>query len=290
MKTVLFAIAFASCLTAQTLQVKVGKHSTAIPRVCEGVVPAVLNGEMDQAALIRESICKGAGDIMIEYTYLVDILRREKKYAGIEQKAWTYEVFIPTLKSGITTTGILILTKCDGLPVPPDEQERSRLRAAQKLEDEEERISKRVVEITSALSTGMQPLGTYTRTNQRGNTLDVSTFLKNGDLTLLRRESQNGRDTLIFGFSPRRDAQFNENEKYIAQLTGEISIDASDHIVTKLVAWPSIAPSGHSPAQGKQTPAVSLEMLRLNNGFWLPAMIALTELITQSSLEGVTWT
>ena len=116
-------------------------------------------------------------------------------------------------------------------------------------------------------------MGVYVRSNRGGNAvLAVSTFLSNGELTLLRRETQNGRDTLVFRFFPRPGAQFKENEKYIAQLTGEISIDVSDHIVTSLVAWPIIASAEHADAQKKQPPAVSLEMLRLKTGVWLPAV------------------
>jgi hypothetical protein len=74
----------------------------------------------------------------------------------------------------------------------------------------------------------MLPLGMYARTGinrsafgvSRGNVrLDVTTFLTNCELTLLRREPKDGRETLVFRFTPRPEAQFNENEKYVAQLS-----------------------------------------------------------------------
>ena len=274
-KSILLTVAAGSYVTAQNVEVKLGKHSTAIPKVCESVVPSSLEGQLDVPALVKEAICKGAGDMIIDYTYVLNIVRREKKKAHIEEKKWTYEVFIPTLKSGIRTKGILVLTNRDGVPVSPDELEKARLHAAHRLEEEEEKISRQraPAETKIAPATGMRPVGVYVRSNRGGNAvLAVSTFLSNGELTLLRRETQNGRDTLVFRFFPRPGAQFKENEKYIAQLTGEISIDVSDHIVTSLVAWPIIASAEHADAQKKQQPAVSLEMLRLKTGVWLPAV------------------
>ena len=275
-RSILFAMAIASCVTAQGLRIDVGKHSTAIPKVCESVVPASLGDQLDVPALVKETICKGAGDMMNEYTYVMNIVRREIKKAGIEEKTWTYEVFVPTLKGGSHSKGVLVLTSRDGVAVPPDELEKNRLRAAHRLEDEEEKISgQRVSTETKVVPVnGMLPLGTYDRLNRAGSaTLDVNTFLTNGELTLLRRETQNGRETLVFRFSPRVNAQFKDNEKYISQLTGEISIDVNDRILTRLVAWPSIANAENTSAQTTRPPAVNMEMLRLNTGVWLPALI-----------------
>ncbi|HEY5883605.1 MAG TPA: hypothetical protein VIT88_02915 [Pyrinomonadaceae bacterium] len=274
LKSILFTLAASSCVTAQLSEIKIGKHATTIPKVCESVVPASLEGQLDVPALVKEAICKGAGDMMIEYTYVLTIVRREKKKASIEEKAWTYEVFIPTLKSGIRTKGILVLTSRDGVAVPPDELEKARVQAAHRLEDEEEKISRQRAPSKTKIApaTGMQPMGMYVRSNRGGSVLlDVSTFLANGELTLLRRETQNGRDTLVFRFVPRPDAQFKENERYIAQLTGEISIDVSDRIMTSLVAWPLSSTGEQAGAQKERPPAVSLQMLRLKTGVWLAA-------------------
>ena len=271
LKSILFTLAASSCATAQVTEVKLRKHSTAIPKVCESVSAASLQDQLDVPPLVKEAICKGAGDMIIEYTYVMNIVRREQKKAQIEEKRWTFEVFIPTLKSGIHTKGILVMTSRDGVPVPPDELEKARLQAAHRLEDEEEKISRqRAPAETQLATTGMQPVGEYGRTNRRGTAvLDVKTFLENSELTLLRRETQNGRDTFVFRFFPRSGATFKENEKYIADVTGEISIDVSDRIVTRLVAWPATAE--HADAQKERPPAVSLEMVRLKTGVWLPA-------------------
>ena len=76
---------------------------------------------------------------------------------------------------------------------------------------------------------------------------------------------------MIFSFAPRQKAYFNEKEKYISQLTGEIWRDATDHIVTRLVGWPEEAKNnGPGPAAAEKPPAVYYEMMRVRDGFWLP--------------------
>ena len=80
--------------------------------------------------------------------------------------------------------------------------------------------------------------------------LAIHTFLRTCELTLARREQHDGRETLVFNFTPRPDAQFANNEKYIAQLTGQIWIDAQDRIVTRLAGWPmSGANNANPPSQ-----------------------------------------
>lgn len=290
MKSLLLIVVAASCVMAQSLEIKVGRSSRQIPKVCESVTPASLAGQLDVQALAKEAICKGAGDALVEYTYVQNVVRREKKKKGIEQKTWTYEVFIPTLKSGIRTKGILLLTSEDGVAVPPDELEKARVRAAKKLEDEEEKISQKrsSTENSSAVATGMRPIGSYLRLNRAGSAvLNVNTFLLNGELILLRRETQHGRETLVFKFTPLPNAQFDDKEKYISQLTGEISIDAADHILTKLVAWPANAAAMNVTAEKERLPAVSFEMLRLDTGVWLPALTHINGVDYAELFEGI---
>ncbi|HEX3086581.1 MAG TPA: hypothetical protein VHP99_18745, partial [Pyrinomonadaceae bacterium] len=96
---------------AQNVRVDVGKHSEAIPKVCKSVVPASLDGAIDVPSLVKEAICKGAGDMMIEYTYVLNSKRRDKDKKGKEKAtSTTYEVFIPVLKSGTRTKGVLVTT------------------------------------------------------------------------------------------------------------------------------------------------------------------------------------
>src|SRR6185503_5113715 len=103
---------------AQNASVSVGKQAGRIPKACESVVPASIEGAVDIPALVKEADCKGAGDMIADYSYVMDSLGRSVDKKG-HTKEWstTYEVFIPTLKSGTRGKGILVVTARNHVPV-----------------------------------------------------------------------------------------------------------------------------------------------------------------------------
>jgi hypothetical protein len=289
---------------AQNASVSVGKRASRIPKACEGVVPASIDRPVDIPALVKEAYCKGAGDMMTEYSYVLNSAGRSKDKKGqTKEDSTTYEVFIPTLKSGTRGKGVLVVTSRNGVPVPADELEKARTQAGERLEKAEEK-SAREGQSTPATDSGvkgMLPLGMYTHTtNNRSSfgskgsaALAIHTFLKTCDLSLARREQHDGRETLVFKFAPRSDAQFSDNEKYIAQLTGEIWIDAQDRIVSRLVGWPSLSAENTNPLNPSLTPverppAVFVEMLRLPEGVWLPRVVRINGADYQKLFDGIT--
>ena len=121
-RVVLVTLTFLCPVIAQNVRVDMAKRSTAIPKVCQSVVPASLEGTIDVPSLVKEAICKGAGDMMVEYTYVLNSSRRDKDKKGQEKEtSTTYEVFIPELKSGTRTKGVLVTTSRNGVPVTPAE-------------------------------------------------------------------------------------------------------------------------------------------------------------------------
>ena len=289
---------------AQNVHVTVGKDVSRIPRVCESVVPASIEGTVDIPALVKEAYCKGAGDMLAEYSYVMNSLGRSKDKKGqTKEGSTTREVFIPTLKSGTRGKGIMVVTARDGVPVPAAELEKARTEAAERLEKAEEKNARETPSPPRADSSvkGMVPLGMYTHTTHNQSSLlkkgsaalAIHTFLKTCELTLMRRGQHDGREILVFNFAPHPDAQFNDNEKYIAQLTGEIWIDAHDRIVTRLTGWPSLVAglpgsTNPPPASGERPPAVYVEMMRLPEGIWLPRVIRINGADYQKLFDGVT--
>jgi hypothetical protein len=289
---------------AQNASVTLAKGASRIPKVCEAVVPASIEGAIDIPALVKEAYCKGAGDMMADYSYVMNSVGRSKDKKGqIKEESTTYEVFIPTLKSGTRGKGILVVTRRNGVPVPADELEKARTQAGQRLEKAEEKSAR---EAPSAPATdpgvkGMLPLGIYTHTTNNHSSfgskgsaaLAIHTFLRTCELTLARREQYEGRATLVFSFAPRPDSQFADNEKYIAQLTGEIWIDAQDRIVSRLVGWPSLSAENTNPLNPSLTPvekppAVFVEMVRLPEGIWLPHVVRINGADYQKLFDGIT--
>jgi hypothetical protein len=292
-RTILLALTLSSPILAQNVRVEVGKHATPIPKICVSLSPANIEATVDIPALVKEAMCKGAGDMLIDFTYVVDSVKREKSKKGKEkEERITYEVFIPTLKSGARTKGVLVVTSHNQVPVPAAELEKERSRAAERIEKEENKIARDTPEPADAPApvTGMLPLGMYGRTGinreafgvrRGGVSLAIFTFLRTCELTLVRRDKTE-RETLVFSFTPRPDAQFTENEKYVAQLRGEIWIDAQDRIVTRLTG----VPVGTPP---EQPPAVYVEMMRLpQHGIWLPRVTRINGADYPRLFDGIT--
>jgi len=288
---------------AQNAQVTLGKRASRIPKSCELLVPASIEGTVDIPALVKEAYCKGAGDMMTEYSYTMNSVTRSKDKKGqTKEESTTYEVFIPTLKSGTQGKGILVVTSRNGVPVPANELEKTRAQAGERLEKAEEKNARETAtpSETDPNVKGMLPLGMYTHSTTNRSSigskgsaaLAIHTFLKTCDLRLVRRELHEGRETLIFRFSPRPDAQFSDNEKYIAQLTGEIWIDVQDRIVSRLAGWPPLGPDTN-PLNPSLTPverpaAVYVEMVRLPEGVWLPHVIRINGADYQKLFDGIT--
>jgi len=289
---ILLASSSLSPITAQNMSVSLSKRATNIPEACQSVVPASIEGRVDIPALIREAICKGAGDMLIEYAYVMNVRsRKQEKRRQIKEETTTYEVFIPTLKSGMLGTGFMLVTSRNGIPVPPAELEKERRKTGERLEKEEAKLANADTPAPSTNSDtlkGMLPLGMYTRNtiNRRSAfgtrigsaSLDVAAFLGTCDLSPLRRERPDGRETLVFRFAPRANAHFEDNERYIIQLTGEIWIDATDRIVTRLSGWPRGPATQTLTGSSAEPPAIYAEMIRLREGIWLPRLIRINGL------------
>jgi hypothetical protein len=293
---------------AQRASVSLSKRASLIPKSCEAVVPASIADPIDVPSLVKEAYCKGAGDMMTDYTYVMTSVGRSKDKKGqTKEESTTYEVFIPILKSGTSGRGILLVTSHNGVPVPADELEKARQEAGKNLEKAEEKneTERPWAPETAAEVKGMLPLGMYTRsTNNHSSfgrsssaSLAIHTFLSTCELTLVRREPHEGRETLIFNFTPRPDAQYAKSERYIAQLTGEIWIDAQDRIVTRLIGRPALSLTNTRPAKQvakpsptttELPPAVYVEMMRLPEGIWLPHVIRLNGADYQKLFDGIT--
>jgi hypothetical protein len=65
-------------ISAQHASVSIGKRASRIPKSCEGVIPAAID-PIDIPALVKEAYCKGAGDTLADYTYVMDSVGRSIK-------------------------------------------------------------------------------------------------------------------------------------------------------------------------------------------------------------------
>ena len=288
-------------VSGQGVRVELAKQINRIPKGCESVVPASVDGQIDMRALLNEALCKGAGDMLTEYSYTLTSNRRIKNKNGeVKETTTTFEVFIPTMKNGGRARGILVATSHDGVPVAPAELEKDRMKAGERLEKEEAKLEREPSLPPSAEETatkGMAPIGMYARTfvhhssltADRGAALAIQTFLQTCQFKFLKRAANEGREVLVFNFTARPDAQFREYEKYVAQLSGEIWIDAQDHIVSRLVGWPVAQQDNTGNSNpNERPPAVYVEMTRLKEGTWLPHMARINAADYPKLFDGIT--
>jgi hypothetical protein len=97
------------------------------------VVPASIEDPIDIPALVKEAYCKGAGDMLTEYTYVMTSTGRSiDKKGKTKEETTTYEVFIPMLKNGTRGKGILVITSRNGVAVPAEELEKARQEAGKR--------------------------------------------------------------------------------------------------------------------------------------------------------------
>ncbi len=75
---ILAAVILSSPIVGQDARVEVSKHLTAIPKACASVSPALIENTVDVEGLVKEAICKGAGDMLTEYTYVMTASSREQ--------------------------------------------------------------------------------------------------------------------------------------------------------------------------------------------------------------------
>ena len=95
----------ASPLLAQNTRVEVGKNSRPIPTGCISVIPAAIEPTVDIPALVKEAICKGSGDMLSDYTYVVDSVKREKDVLAdkYRQQGKPENVIEKIVESGLKT-------------------------------------------------------------------------------------------------------------------------------------------------------------------------------------------
>ena len=109
------------------------KRASRIPKSCEAVVPASIEGPIDIPALVKEAYCKGGGDMLTEYSYVMNSVGRSKQERTDERRIHHLRGFIPTLKSGTRGKSVLVITSRNGVPVRADELGKARLEAAKRL-------------------------------------------------------------------------------------------------------------------------------------------------------------
>ena len=241
----------------------------------------------DMNTLLRESICKGTSRLITEYTYLFESTRHRKNDKGIiEKETELYEVYVPPVRTGRLTAQIRILLSRNGIPVPPGDLEKARLRAGERLEKAEKEASSQAAESASFMQwcSGISPIGTYFTVIAPGQAREAR--LRFTPLSILRfsffdsprYEDIDGRKMIALNFKPREGVSYEVYERYLAKIVGTIWIDAEEKIVARIEGWPvtrdnSLQNTIRAHLAAGREPAILYEQIRLPDGIWLPKKI-----------------
>lgn len=223
-------------------------------------------------ALIKDALEHGRKtNLLNDYTYTWRIEQATfKKNGQRESSSVTYEAYSPTIKSKGITRFVMIKTKQDDQPLPPDKLEKERQKGIEQMlraEAEAQRVNQQHPQEPS-----INPIGVYFTLSVKrlfGDDLklNVRTILQQFDFSAPREEVVAGRPTLVLDFRPKPDAVMPESETFLARSIGTIWIDLQNRIVIRVEGWPS------DLAQRAGTPAFIYQQVRLNDGVWMPQSI-----------------
>ncbi len=232
---------------------------------------------IDVPSLVKAATENGRkSKLMTEYTYTWRMEQTIEKKGQRKQTSTTYEAYAPTLKNKGVTRFVMLKTKEDDQPLPPDKLEKERQRGIERLmkaEEETQRFNQQhQQEELPASSIGVYFSFSVNRMFGGDVMLNVKTILQNSDFSLPRREMIEGRPVIALDFRPKPDAKFDKEEAFLAQSSGTVRIDEQEKIVVRVEGWPS-----KSPVRGKH-PAFFYQQIRLPEGVWLPSSIQINGL------------
>lgn len=241
-----------------------------------GSVTASPQQTPDVPALIKAAAENGRkSKLLAEYTYIWRTQQTEEKKGKHKQSSITYEAYMPTLKNKGTTRFVMIKTKQDDQPLPPDKLEKERQRGIERLmkaEEDAQQINRQHQEEPPANSIGVYFSLSVNRLFGGDVALNIKTILQSCDFNSLRQETIDGRPAIALDFRPKPDAKFEKEEAFLAQSVGTIWIDAKDKIVARVEGWPN------KSSERKAQPAFVYKQMRLDDGVWLPSSIQINGL------------
>ncbi len=262
-----------------------------IPPAIAQSPPAESETIPDLDALIRDMREKGPrcmeqwGDFTQTMTVTYQKFDMDGKVKSRSQR--TYEVFVPEFilyrRKGSFDVPVLLVAQ-DGVPVPPDKQEKERKKATRDLEkfaqefDESKRESNK---------TGKEKTGSTFQVSPRErtkyfiynsmfggtNVLSPSDIFFYADFGAARRETLDGRETVVVEFRVRPDWKFDKSMRYVGQLEGLVWIDVRDRTLVRLEGWQRTPGKGEAflsnPRPAKAP--VLYEQVRVADGIWFPS-------------------
>ena len=219
----------------------------------------------------------------LEYTWTARMIERELGRRGEVRKETTslYEVY------PVRGEFARKLLERDGVPVSRERAESELKKTAERLEraarEEQKRAEAKPTPTPRTHEQSQNPSGLPSfgfSTGQRESnglssaeiSMSVWRFFRYCEFTNPRRETFDGRESIVLDFRPRADFRpADDLQKPYAHLLGRVWIDAADKTVVRLEAWTDDAPPSADVLASE--PAVVFEHARVADGLWLERFV-----------------
>jgi hypothetical protein len=255
-------------------------------------VPLVSAQEIRIEDLVKEAAQNKNPDVFNDFYFKLRITeRRVDKKGRVSEETRLSEVFFPSKFSEKKKTLNFILLEENGKPLSEKELNKQREKAVKDVEEIEKDAEKNPNSATDDKG-GYFVLATARSSflENREFVINPVTILQNSDFSYLRRETVEGRETLVLNFKPQTGAKFSKAETYLANTEGTIWIDAEDKRVVRIEGFPSGMlgrQASNSPDEREQNTAIFYQQTKVKEGFWFPLRAGINGAKNKDFFEGL---
>ncbi|MCI0665648.1 MAG: hypothetical protein L0220_31715 [Acidobacteria bacterium] len=244
---------------------------------------------LDIPLLIRDSDRMGTAMHLRlpEYTYIQTRLSREFNDRGklIEHKS-AFEAY--PLKVLGHHRHVISLISEDGVPLSPKRLKEERLDAAKEIEAAERESVPQAGGSFPARAERYVTAGIGLSQAGDGVWVGVSQFLQKCSFNSPRYDRLGDRDMIALNIHSCAGNASAPRERYMAEMSGVIWIDAVDKVVARLEAWPMTAePAPELRFTTPEAETIVYEQMRLQNGLWVPKRIRLNAIGKAALFNGI---
>jgi hypothetical protein len=228
---------------------------------------------------------------LLEYTYNLKKVRRTLNENGkeMDKDEGIFEAY------PVKGEHVLITLSRNGRRLPFREMEVARRMAGRELEiksREEERQKEQMQgqerEADNYFSAGI--MGKYRGRNGHIS-INPADFFRLCELSSPSLKQVDNRDIVVLKFRPRNNVKLPYPKAYIAKLTGEVWVDATDNALVRIEGWPSpeyLEESKPHHTQAKE-PVLVFEQKRMKDGNWFPVLIRMNSEGDENLFNGLNW-
>jgi hypothetical protein len=222
------------------------------------------------------------GGLLVEYGFTRKQTRQERDKDRVKENVTVSETFLPPFKSK-NNRFIEIVVSRNGVPAPPAEIEKERLKAGQRLEKAEQEAAKNPLPVNPADKPA--GLSVYLAITNTRAAFSPAAILQSCAFAFAGNENIAGRAAVKLSFRARADKPFYSKYAYLNQIAGYAWIDAKDKVLAQMEGWHVSQFNGATPPDSGQA-VVRYASVLLPDGYWMPQLIRINGLVNPKFAGG----